>query len=144
MKIFANITNNPSNTQKYGNLHLNKITNKLSTCQPVFKLLLLSGFEAKENNKRLIWTNTNENMIILKHIQNTLKSMIAIIPMTNNDITPNQQELQTSNQQTQQDIAQMVTNLILNPNAVEFITNHSLLSPIFSINFYHHDKRMTS
>ena len=116
MKIFQNVMNNPSQTEKYGNLNLNKITNKLSNCKPVLQLLLLSGFEAKENNTRLIWTNTNENISILKHVQNTIQSMIDTDPTTSNDTS--NQHIQTINQQAPQDISQIISNLILNKSQV--------------------------
>ena len=110
LKIFQNIANNPSQTHKYGNLSVKKITDKLSNCQPALKLLLLSGFETKQNNKRLLWTNTNENISTLKHIQNTLKSMTDTVSITNNHASKHRDK--TINKQTQLDITQMITNLI--------------------------------
>ena len=117
LKIFENIINHPTQTEKYGNLNLIKITNKLSGCKPAMKLLLLSGFEAKENNKRLIWTNTANNMMILKHLQNTLESMTETISITQDETSKQTQS--TSHQQTQQNITQMITNLIVNQSPVK-------------------------
>ena len=74
-KIYQNISNNPSQTQKYGDLHYEKINKKLSKCKPAMELLFLSGFEKSNNNKRLIWRNTQNNMTILKHIHNKLISI---------------------------------------------------------------------
>ena len=120
LKIFGNIINNPSQTQKYGNLHSNKIMNKLTKCKPGLRLLLLSGFEATENNKRLIWMNTNNNMLKLKNIQNTLKSMIDTKSITINNM-PNKTKSQTNNEH---DITQLITNIILSEKQVRKI--HSI------------------
>ena len=114
MKIFQNIINNPTQTQKYGDLNLNKITRKLSNCQPALKLLILSGFKENENNQRLLWSNTTENMTTMKHIHHTLKSMIHTAPITKNDTSRQPQH------QTQHDMVQMITNLIMNQSTVKF------------------------
>ena len=78
LKIYTKIINNPTQTQKYGDISLKKISQKLADCQPLFKLLLISGFELSEKKTRLIWRNTNDNMTMLKHIKNTLSAMIDI------------------------------------------------------------------
>ena len=75
LKIITNIINHPSQTQKYSNLNSNRIKQKLTKCQPALKLLWLCGFEKSDNNKRLIWTNTNNNMLILRHTKIKLSSM---------------------------------------------------------------------
>ena len=77
LKIYKNIINNPKETKKYGDLHFGKIKQKLSKCQPAMDLLLLSGFKKSNNDTRLIWTDENDNKIVLlNHIQTKLKSMI--------------------------------------------------------------------
>ena len=77
LKILSKIINNPTQTQKYGDLNLQKISQKVSNCQPIIKLLLLSGFEKSQNNKRLTWSNTNNNMIALKHIHTKLSELVT-------------------------------------------------------------------
>ena len=52
-KIFGKIINNPTQIQKYGDLHLQKMTAKLSNCKPCLDLLILSGFSKSKSNTRL-------------------------------------------------------------------------------------------
>merc|ERR1712228_445438 len=75
-KIFRNLLNHLSETNKFGNLKLQKIRNKLSQCQPAFDLLILSGFEEAESDDdtRLIWKNSDESLKLLKQIYNALRS----------------------------------------------------------------------
>ena len=75
LKIFKKIINNPSQIEKYGDLRLKRISAKLSKCQPAFDLLFIAGFRRRENNKRLVWSNTNDNNISLKRVYEKLKSM---------------------------------------------------------------------
>ena len=75
LKICNNIANNPTQIGKYGDLHFEKINKKLSKCKPAMDLLFLSGFTKSNNSKRLVWTNTQNNIMILEHIQNALKSI---------------------------------------------------------------------
>ena len=76
MKILSKIINNPTQTQKYGNLHGLKMMQKFAKCKPAGDLLLLSGFQPSNDNKRLIWTNTTNNMKKLKYIHATLSTML--------------------------------------------------------------------
>ena len=74
LKIFENIIKNSTQLNKYGHLNFKKISQKLSKCEPALDLLILSGFQKK--GKRLIWTNTDGNIMLLSYIQNDLRSMI--------------------------------------------------------------------
>ena len=76
MKIVKNIINHPSKTQKYGDLKLRTIVQKLTKCEPALKLLFLCGFKKSENNKRLIWSDTNNNIMKLRHIKIKLSMML--------------------------------------------------------------------
>ena len=123
IKIFTNIINNPTNTQKYGDLHALKMMKKFARCKPAGDLLLLSGFQPSNDNKRLIWTKTTNNMMKIRYIYTTLSTMIDSSSATNNDhtqingvgsIIPNlvSQQLTQSNPMT---IAHSVMNAILYP-----------------------------
>ena len=87
--------NNPTQIQKYGDLHFGKISQKLSKCKPALGLLLSSGFEKSNNDTRLIWTDANNNIILLNHIQTELKSMIV----NNKAHVPSIQSIQTESLQ---------------------------------------------
>ena len=82
LKIYTNIINNPTKTQKYGDLSIKKIGKKLSKCDPALKLLLLVGFEMSENKTRLIWQNTENNLGVLTLVRDTLSSMVDTSPNT--------------------------------------------------------------
>ena len=100
-KICQNLINNPTQTQKYGHLNFDKINKKLSKCKPAMDLLYLSGFIKSNNNRRFIWQNTQNNMTMLKHIQNALKSINT--NNNNNDIAfPSQQTQSIQVEKTQQ------------------------------------------
>merc|ERR1712228_877117 len=75
LKIFGNLLNHPSENDKYGNLNLETIRNKLNQCQPAFDLLILSGFEESEsdNGTILIWKKSNESLRLLIQMFNVLK-----------------------------------------------------------------------
>ena len=78
LKIFSNIINNPTNLRKYGQLNRKKIIQfeAVRTDQSlVLHILLLSGFSFSQNDKRLIWENTANNMTILTYIYHTLHSI---------------------------------------------------------------------
>ena len=92
MKIFSNIIKNPNQVGKYGNLNAKIMKKKLSLCDPAGDLLLFSGFELSNDNTRLIWKSTDQNMMIMKYIYNTLASMIHPLPKssTNSDEQPTQ------------------------------------------------------
>ena len=60
--------------EKYGNLHFGKINKKLTKCIPALKLLFLTGFKKSKDDKRLIWTNTKNNFMIIKYVKNALQS----------------------------------------------------------------------
>ena len=79
MKIFKNIIENPTQTQKYGDLHFGKIGKKFAKCKPALDLLLLCGFKKSNDGKRLIWTDSDNNngISLLNHVQHELKSMIG-------------------------------------------------------------------
>lgn len=73
--MLKNIVNNPSQTQKFGNLNYDKINKKLLSCKPALQLLFISEFKksvSDNNQTRLIWNNTTENMTILYSIQQIL------------------------------------------------------------------------
>ena len=74
LKIFNNIINNPSKISKYGNLKFDKISKKLSMCQPALQLLFIAGFNVEDYNdkSRLIWRNTEENMNEMINIYSVL------------------------------------------------------------------------
>ena len=80
LKICKNLINNPNQTQKYGKLNLQKIGQKLSNCEPALKLLLYVGFEMSQDKKRLIWSHTQNNMMLLQHVQTILSTMIDVGP----------------------------------------------------------------
>ena len=106
LKILSKIINNPTQTQKYGDLHLQKISQKLSHCKPGMRLLLLSGFKKSQNNKRLIWANTDENMKLLKHIHTKLSVIINTVKSTNEE----HQIIKINNDQTKSQ-TQFLSNL---------------------------------
>ena len=99
LKIYQNIINNPSETEKYGDLNFKKISKRLSKCKPALDLLLLSGFEKSSNNRRLIWKNTQNNILILKHMNNSLKS-INNSKMSNTEIHTRESSQQPQTIQT--------------------------------------------
>ena len=101
---------------------------KLSNCEPAWKLLLLSGFEAKQNNKRLIWVDTNDNMNILKQIQNALESITDTATTTKNIGVSNQPQYAAQNPQTQEDLVGMISDLLLNQSSVKMIHHAIILS----------------
>ena len=76
LKIFRNIIKNPSQIAKYGDLHAHRINDKLNKCKPALNLLYIAGFKKTNNNTRLIWTNTNNNIETLKYIHQTLQSIM--------------------------------------------------------------------
>ena len=76
LKIFNNIISNPSDIAKYGDLNFEKIKANLSKCLPALKLLFIAGFIVKDNEneeKRLIWINTKENIKQMRNITEILK-----------------------------------------------------------------------
>ena len=84
LKIYKNLSNNPNEIEKYGDLNFYKIDQKLSSCKPAMDLLFLSGFTKSQNNNRLIWTNTNNNIMMVNHIQNALQSSSSNYNNNNN------------------------------------------------------------
>ena len=82
IKIFQNIINNPSQTQKYGNLHAEKIHQRLKTCEPAYALLFIAGFKYSANKSRLIWSNNNNNVKAMSKAYDALQSMINLIEAT--------------------------------------------------------------
>ena len=111
LKIFTNILNHPTQLHKYGNLKFDKIGGKLSNCRPALKLLALSGFQLSETETRLIWLNTDENMVTLKHIKNVLSSMVDSSLLQSNG-----QELSHNVQQTK--MTQTTSNINAIPSQV--------------------------
>ena len=128
LKISTNIINNPTQTNKYGDLHLQKITQKLSKCNPIVDLLFMSGFQKSENNKRLIWINTANNMNILKHVHNTLSTMIN--PTTNN---ANLRDIVNENQQSQNN---GLNQLLSNPSIPQYSELLNLIMNSPSVQFF--------
>ena len=131
MKIFKNIRNNPGQTEKYGNLKFDKINKKLSSCKPALDLLFLSGFEKTKNNKRLIWMNTNNNMIMIQHIQHELQSNTIgdnnMSSLTVQSDNPKQSKQSNTEQQSQQ-----VENTPINGTlSVSFCLNLNASETIF-------------
>ena len=161
LKIFANIIKYPTKTEKYGNLHAQKMKQKLSECKPAEDMLLYSGFTLSNDTTRLIWKNTNENIIVIKYIHDTLTSIIN--PTTASNTKHNQQQTQlifnqmqinatqtkkqidsetnkdpstssTTNtiQQIQPDIQQMVSKILMS-QPLSFGKQQSTVSYLFSI-----------
>ena len=60
---------------KYGNLHSKKIHNKLSKCKPALDLLFIVGFKISNNNKRLIWSNTTNNLVLISYLYDQMQRM---------------------------------------------------------------------
>ena len=85
----SNIINNPTKIEKYGNLKAKSIIQKLDQCLPAVTILFLSGFESSNDDTRLIWVNTTDNMITIKYIHNTLTSLIN--PISKENINDNNQ-----------------------------------------------------
>ena len=88
LKICGNIISNPSEISKYGSLNWNKVNVKLANCKVCLNLLFIAGFDFKtiDNNERLIWNNTPENMkqiediyLILNMNQDELTSLSCLI-----------------------------------------------------------------
>ena len=90
----------------------------MTKCEPAFQLLIQSGFRKSANNKRLIWTNDNNNMISLKHIQNVLKSMVDDTEPITGNVTSKQQPMNQQSHQSNHQITQMITDLISNQSPV--------------------------
>ena len=146
LKIFSNLINHPIKRKKYRAFNnAKKINKKLSRCKPAQHILLLSGFTLSNDQTRLIWMNTNENMMVIKYIHNILSSMTNPAQITNinnnhqqqaqlifnqmqqnfinsrNNITNNDKltKQQTFNiRQTQQDTAQLISGLTMNRSPV--------------------------
>ena len=108
------------------------MTEKLSKCKPAQQLLLFSGFHLSNNKKRLIWSNTKENMTVIKYIHNALNSIIN--PASTINTYQHKQQIHlifdqmqqnatessnnaTTQKQTQKDITNLVSNLIMNQSA---------------------------
>eukprot|EP01083_Nonionella_stella_P280826 955478_1 len=77
-KILGDLSNNLSESAKYGNLNLTKISNKLSRCKPAFVLLFSAGFKQSNDGKRLIWTYDDDAVESLYDVYNALQTRIAI------------------------------------------------------------------
>ena len=107
--------NNPGQREKYGNLKFEKINQKLSSCKPALDLLFLSGFKTSENNQRLIWANTNDNIIMIQKIQNELQSNTTADNNTSS-VTPQsnvEQPEQCNNVQQSQQVSNTQINRTL-------------------------------
>eukprot|EP01083_Nonionella_stella_P110777 324400_1 len=76
--ILDNLSNNLSESAKYGNLNCAKISGRLSRCKPAFVLLLRAGFKQSNDGKRLIWTYDEDAIESLYHVYNALQTRIAI------------------------------------------------------------------
>ena len=134
MKIFTKIINNPTQTQKYGNLHSLKMMQKFAKCKPAGDLLLLSGFTPSNDKKRLIWTYNTNNMMKLQYIHATLSTMID-----------SSSSMKTTNSQIDQ-----LHSTIPNLSTQNFIPRQNQMSNAYSVKinsfstFIHHtfiDKR---
>ena len=99
LKIYTNLINNPNQTQKYGDLNVNKMAKKLSKCKPAIQLLAISGFEINETETRCIWKNTTKNVTLIKHIKSIL-SMIILPTKTNNKGNDTHMSSSVNNQNT--------------------------------------------
>ena len=84
LTVCRNLINNPSQTQKYGNLNAKRIQSKLSQCKPAINLLFIAGFRKSNNSTRLIWTNTNNNARALQNVYDKLKAIDASTATTPN------------------------------------------------------------
>eukprot|EP01083_Nonionella_stella_P055838 147208_1 len=78
MKILGNLSNNLSESAKYGNLNFTEISVRLSRCKPAFALLLRAGFKQSNDEKRLIWTYDDDAIELLYDVYNALQTRIAI------------------------------------------------------------------
>ena len=74
MQICRNLIDNPSQIEKYGDLSANQIKSKLLSCRPALDLLFIAGFIEIiiDNDPRLLWSNTTENVRNLKSIYQIL------------------------------------------------------------------------
>ena len=124
IKILSKIINNPTQTQKYGNLHTKKMMEKFAKCNPAGDLLLLSGFEFSNDKKRLIWKNTTNNMMKLKYIHTTLSTMIDSSLTTNTSPSIGHNNTDRSQNHTMNSILQnaLTQPPINNPNSVKIST----------------------
>ena len=125
-------------------MNAHKIKKKLSECDPAGDLLLFSGFHLSNDKTRLIWLHTDLNMMIMKYVYNALNSMINPMSTMNNSQTQQQTQLifrqmkqnamksndktdskiinknvsprnpTNNNPETQQNLTQMISNLIMN------------------------------
>eukprot|EP01084_Bolivina_argentea_P030762 56945_1 len=75
-KIFTNLLDNLTESEKYGNLNLRKIRGKLIKCKPAFQLLLAVGFKQSTNGERLIWQYNNDSLMLLKNAYTELKAKV--------------------------------------------------------------------
>eukprot|EP01083_Nonionella_stella_P213326 769519_1 len=60
LKILGNLSNNLSQSAKYGNLNFTKISARFSRCKPAFVLVLRAGFKQSNDGQRLIWTDDDD------------------------------------------------------------------------------------
>lgn len=69
---------NPSELDKYGTLNFIKVAKRLTNCTPALELFFIVGFDFRyiDNQQKLIWNNTENNMRIIK-------DMIVIFNMNN-------------------------------------------------------------
>ena len=65
--------------QKYADLNLQSINQKLSQCKPAYNLLFVAGFKKSNNNTRLKWINTYHNVIALKKVHDALQTFDKIM-----------------------------------------------------------------
>ena len=75
-KILTNIINNPSETEKYGDLNYDKIAKKFQQCPVMIQLCILSGFKIvnnENNQKRLkLEGDNNKCQFVLNKLTNRI------------------------------------------------------------------------
>ena len=112
-KILSNLINNPSELNKYGNLNLQTIYQKLKKCKTAISLLYHLGFENVDNDTRLKWIKYPWSIKAVNRAYDILTSDRLIRPLQDdNEYGQNQQNLST---QLLSPIVQSSTNFMISP-----------------------------
>eukprot|EP01084_Bolivina_argentea_P219264 371932_1 len=87
LKIFQNILSYPFDP-RYRDLNHEKIKRKFTECKPCFYLLFCAGFQQviDDTKTRLKWYKTDQNMNLLKKVNNAVKCYINISALSNQDV----------------------------------------------------------